>query len=97
MVIWNGNANSGGAVVAGWICKTAGYNAKAWVGATAYKFNETVTNDSGKIYVCATEGTSAGSGGPTGTAQGIVDGVGGLTWNYIGTGVAVWTVLAPIT
>ncbi len=95
--ISNSVANSGGAVVAGWVCKTAGYGAADWIAATAYKLNEKVNNDTDKIYVCVAEGTSAGAGGPTGTGNGISDGAGGLTWNYVATGTAVWTALAPIT
>jgi methyl coenzyme M reductase beta subunit len=94
-VAWNSAAASGGGTVAGWICKTAGWNAPDWVNSTAYKYNQLVNNDTGKIYVCTAEGTSAGSGGPTGTSTGITDG--GVTWNYVGTPVAVWTALAAIT
>lgn len=35
----------------------------------------------GRIYECTTPGTTAASGGPTGTGSGITDG--GSTWNYI--------------
>lgn len=38
----------------------------------------------GNTYVCATAGTTAASGGPTGTGSGITDGT--VTWNYVGAG-----------
>lgn len=51
-----------------------------WSPTTAYLAGDLVTNDSGKQYVCTIGGTSAGSGGPTGTGLGITDG--SVTWNY---------------
>jgi len=67
----------------GWVCTTAGYLARAWVLSTAYAIvGMTVENDSGKIYELVTAGTSAGSGGPTGTGSAISDGT--CVWNYLG-------------
>lgn len=60
----------------------AGYRAPAWVLSTAYTLGDLVENDTGKIYVCVTAGTSAGSGGPTGTGAGITDNT--ATWDYVG-------------
>lgn len=40
-----------------------------WAVTTAYALWERVVNDSGKQYVCSKAGTSAGSGGPTGTGS----------------------------
>ncbi len=41
-----------------------------------------VTNDApSRDYVCVTSGTSAASGGPTGTGAGIVDGT--CVWDYV--------------
>ena len=55
-----------------------------WAASTAYVLNQHVINDSSKVYKCTTAGTSAGSGGPTGTAtSGITDGT--ATWGYVGT------------
>ena len=71
-------------VVAGLV---AAVNAAAWVATTAYIIGQYVTNDTGKGYVCVDAGTSAGSGGPTGTGAGIVDG--GCIWDYIGVVPAV--------
>jgi hypothetical protein len=53
----------------------------AWQGSTAYKFNQYVTNDSLKTYRCVFAGTSASSGGPTGTGTSwIQDGT--CYWEY---------------
>lgn len=55
-----------------------------WAASTAYLLNQHVINDSLKVYKCTTAGTSAGSGGPTGTAgSGITDGT--AVWGYVGT------------
>ena len=51
----------------------------AWAASTAYTVGETVSNG-GNTYVCTTAGTSAASGGPTGTGTGITDGT--AVWNY---------------
>ena len=51
----------------------------AWQASTAYLVRETVTN-LGLIYECVTAGTSASSGGPTGTNSEITDGT--LTWCF---------------
>ena len=60
--------------------------ATAWVAATVYAVGNIRSNDSGKLYqVLSVTGaaTSAGAGGPTGTAvSGIVDNE--ITWGYIG-------------
>lgn len=55
----------------------------AWTPLTAYAFGCFVTNDSAplKLYVCIAAGTSAGAGGPTGTAGGIPDGT--AEWDYV--------------
>lgn len=61
--------------------------AAAWTISTAYVPGQLVVNDTAplKYYICTIGGTSAGSGGPTGTSTGaIVDG--GVTWMYAGTG-----------
>lgn len=58
-----------------------GICAGPWKASTAYAVGDTITNDSGKVYRCATAGTSASSGGPTGTGSGITDGT--AVWNYV--------------
>jgi hypothetical protein len=53
----------------------------AWAGSTAYTVGQRVVNDTGKLYECITAGTSAASGGPTGTSQDITDGT--AHWKYV--------------
>lgn len=62
-------------------CHVQGIVAMAWAASEAYSLGDYVTNDSGKLYVCSSAGTSAGSGGPTGTSTGITDG--GAEWDYV--------------
>ncbi|WP_199615562.1 GDSL-type esterase/lipase family protein [Paenibacillus alkalitolerans] len=57
----------------------AGISLTPWAASTAYSLNQTVTNV-GNVYKCTTAGTSATSGGPTGTGTGIVDGT--AIWAY---------------
>ena len=54
--------------------------ATAWAATTAYTVGQFVKNN-GRVYVCTVAGTSAGAGGPTTTATGIVDNT--VTWNYV--------------
>lgn len=54
----------------------------AWIASHAYLSGQAAINDSGKIYRCVTSGTSAASGGPTGTAAGITDGT--VVWDFFG-------------
>jgi len=61
----------------------------AWVESTAYTAGEIRTNDTDKVYICTLSGTSAASGGPTGTGLNITDG--GAHWQYIGASASgVW-------
>lgn len=54
----------------------------AWQSTHAYVVGDRVINDSpSKGYVCTTAGTSAGSGGPTGTGGSISDG--SVVWSYV--------------
>jgi len=57
-----------------------------WQASHAYAQGALITNDTGKLYVCITAGTSAGAGGPTGTAADITDGT--VHWMYAGAGGA---------
>lgn len=56
----------------------------AWSASTAYVVGDKVSNDTSpvKTYYCVTAGTSAGSGGPTGTGSNITDG--SAHWAYTG-------------
>lgn len=60
-----------------------------WAATTAYVVGDRVTNDDAgtdRCYHCITAGTSAGSGGPTGTSDDITDGT--VHWRYLGDGTA---------
>lgn len=81
-------ADNGSAV---WTSQEVDYTATpavAWVINHAYTQGDLVVNDTGptKLYVCITSGTSAGSGGPTGTAADITDNT--VHWMYVGAGAA---------
>lgn len=65
-----------------------------WAGSTPYAVAARVTN-SGNVYVCIGAGTSAGSGGPTGTGTSITDG--SVTWMFAGTGTGAVNVIAAAT
>ncbi len=54
--------------------------ADAWAPTTAYDVDDLVTNGA-KVYRCITAGVSAGSGGPTTTAEDIVDG--SVHWRFV--------------
>jgi len=61
-------------------CHSQGPLCQTWTISTGYVLDHHVSN-SGNIYICTTAGTSAGSGGPTGTGTGITDG--SCVWNYV--------------
>lgn len=64
----------------------------AWAAATAYLAGDEVSSG-GNVYTCLTAGTSAGSGGPTGTAvSGIADG--SAVWGYSGPAPVVLPAVA---
>jgi hypothetical protein len=50
-----------------------------WAGGYDYSLGDRVYNGAG-IYLCVTAGTSASSGGPTGTSSAVVDG--SVTWQW---------------
>jgi len=60
---------------------TYGISTATWVASKAYVAGDVVINSSNQ-YVAKIGGTSAGSGGPTGTTTAITDGT--VTWNYQG-------------
>lgn len=62
-------------------CHAQGIVAMAWQASTAVSVGDYFTNDSGKLYVCSSAGTTASSGGPTGTSTGITDGT--AEWDYV--------------
>lgn len=51
-----------------------------WVASTSYTLGD-IRSNGGNAYQAVSSGTSAGSGGPTGTSTAIVDGT--VTWKYI--------------
>jgi len=53
-----------------------------WTGSTAYQLRDTISNNA-NIYECTTAGTSAASGGPTGTGDGITDGTCVWIWRRV--------------
>lgn len=53
---------------------------QTWQASTAYALTQQV-NNGGNVYKCTTAGTSASSGGPTGTGSGITDGT--AVWAYV--------------
>lgn len=59
-----------------------GLLSQPWAASTAYILNQQVHNG-GNVYKATTAGTSASSGGPTGTGTGITDG--SAVWSYVGT------------
>lgn len=66
-------------------------SATAWAATTAYVatpgVRSVVTNDGGRSYICITSGTSAGSGGPTGTGSDITDGT--VHWYFLGQPIVI--------
>ncbi len=69
--IWNATT--------GTVCNVY-YDAAPWVASTPYIVGDKVLNG-GKVYQCDTAGTSAGSGGPTGTGTDIADN--SARWDYV--------------
>jgi len=61
----------------------------AWTALTGYLVNDFVVNG-GNLYKCTVAGTSAASGGPTGTGGAIVDG--SVTWSY----QSIWQIICEI-
>ena len=64
----------------------------AWAISTAYVAtvgSRSVVTNGGLAYICITAGTSAGSGGPTGTGLDITDGT--VHWRYLGNPIVITT------
>ena len=63
---------------------TADYTVgSAWIASNVTAVGQFCTN-SGNTYQCTAAGTTAASGGPTGTGTSITDG--SVTWKYVGAG-----------
>ena len=70
-------------------CVTGGASCQtAWVASTAYTVGAWRFNGA-NVYACSVAGTSAASGGPTGTGAAITDG--SVTWAYVAP-LAVWSI-----
>ena len=67
--------------------------ALVWLASTAYSVGDRVSNGA-NTYVATTAGTSAASGGPTGTGTGIADG--SVVWAFEGINEAVLAGAAQI-
>ncbi len=57
------------------------WNGASWLPSTPYLLNARAVNG-GNVYIVTAPGTSASSGGPTGTGSAITDGT--VTWAYLG-------------
>jgi hypothetical protein len=55
--------------------------AAAWAATTGYTATTDYVTNGGNLYQCSQSGTSAGSGGPTGTGTNITDG--SCKWDYV--------------
>jgi len=66
----------------GTTCHAQGPVSQAWAGSTAYVLGQQVHSGS-NVYVCVTAGTSASSGGVSGTGTSIDDGT--VEWDYVDT------------
>jgi len=62
-------------------CHYQGLVSQAWQASVAYALGQQV-NNGGNVYKATTAGTSASSGGPSGTGTGISDGT--VVWAYVG-------------
>lgn len=72
----------------GWHCTTTGDRARNWAGSTAYSVLGQLVANGGNIYRLRTGGTSASSGGPTGTTPGAVITDGTCEWTYYSAAAA---------
>tara|TARA_A100000172_G_scaffold75541_1_gene58400 strand:+ start:2003 stop:4753 length:2751 start_codon:yes stop_codon:yes gene_type:complete len=64
-----------------------GHQAAAWASSTSYAVGD-VKRNSGNVYECIKAGTSAGSGGPSGEGDEIVDN--SCTWKFLRDGGIQW-------
>ena len=69
---------------AGTTCHEQGFISEPWSATKVYIASQQAHNG-GNVYRCTTGGTSAGSGGPSGTGGTIADGT--VTWAFVQAGV----------
>jgi hypothetical protein len=67
----------------GAVCDVQGLVSAPWAGSRAYVLGE-MAHNGGNLYRVTTAGTSAASGGPSGTGASITDG--GVTWTFVQAG-----------
>ena len=67
-------------------CHIQGLLSEAWQGSKVYAIGDQV-NNSGNLYRASAAGTSAASGGPTGTGASIADGT--VTWAFVQVGADI--------
>lgn len=80
--IFCGDSIPKGELSGSYSCFTASYSSASWASGTPYALYAVVVNG-GSLYECVTAGTSAGSGGPTGTGDDITDNTAHWRWlNY---------------
>jgi hypothetical protein len=63
-----------------WFTVNGNVGCATWAASTVYNTGDT-RNNGGRLYTVTTGGTSASSGGPTGTGTGIVDNT--VRWSYV--------------
>lgn len=81
-MVTHATAAAGSAI--GWVCTRSGMIAPAWTAGATVVEEDIRANGANNVYICTTGGTTAGSGGPTGTGTGIAD------------NTAVWSYLCPL-
>lgn len=69
-------------------------SSSAWVANHAYSLGA-IVNNGGNVYICVDPGTSAGSGGPSGTGLGIQDNT--AAWNYVCSNTSPNNTLCDLT
>lgn len=74
----NASPNFGGT---NWFHVNGNVGAPMWQASHSYPTLNVIANNGGRIYKVVTTGTSAGSGGPTGTGTNIVDGT--VHWDFV--------------
>jgi hypothetical protein len=79
IIVNDDTVNAPGSAVS-WLNVFGNVGTNAWTASTAYGVG-TNANNGGRIYQVTSAGTSAGSGGPSGTGSAITDG--GVTWKYV--------------
>ncbi len=91
VIVIKGTTATGQFIESGFTTTPSVESDTAWQANTAYAVGDVVKNDSDKVYTCDTAGTSAGSGGPTGTGANITDG--SARWDYTRTGSTYFKVV----